>query len=87
MENKKQGLINKINSTYIIQNIFNYIKNRNLKMKLFFYSKSFQKKLGIKLFDYKEKYFEKIGFDISKYLYVEELKYEKDYLIKKYGKF
>ena len=51
-----------------IKNIFEYIDNKELlEFKLFFYSKSFQKKLSIKIINYKEKYLEKI--DISQYLY------------------
>ena len=78
-------LLNKIKSSKIIQNIFNYIEdNNNLKLKLFFYSKSFQKKFKIRLIDYKVKFFDKIGFDISKYLFIEEEKYKKNYLNEKY---
>jgi len=65
---EKQRLLNKLKSSYIIKNIFEYIDSKALlEFKIFFYSKSFQKKLNIKLIDYKEKYLEKI--DISQYLY------------------
>ena len=84
MENP--GLINKINSSYILKDIFNYIKDKNFKMKLFFYSKSFQNRLGIKI-DYKIKYLEKIGFNIDEYLDIDEDYYKKDILTHKYNKF
>ena len=80
-----QKLINKLSSTYIIKNIFNFIKDNNLQFKLFIHSKSLQKKLDIKLIDYKEKYVSKLGFD--KYLYIEEEKYKKNYLNEEYNKF
>ena len=80
-------LIKKIQSSYILKNIFNYIKDTNLKMKLFFYSKLFQKILDIKLIDYKEKYIDSIGFDFRKYLHSEQGKNKADILIKKYDNF
>ena len=82
MEN--QYLINKIKSSYIIKYIFNYIKDNNFQLKLFFYSKLFQNKLDLTLI-YKEKYIDKIGFDINKYLHKEKDK--EDNLIKKYDNF
>ena len=45
MEN--QGIINKIKSIYILQDIFNYIKDSNFKYKIFIHSKYFQNKLNI----------------------------------------
>ena len=82
MEN--QDLINKIKSSYIIKNIFNYIKDNNFQLKLFIHSKLFQNKLDLTLI-YKEKYIDKIGFDINKYLHKEKDK--EDNLIKKYDNF
>ena len=84
MEN--QGIINKIQSIYIIKNIFNYIKDSNLQLKLFIYSKSFQNKLNIK-YIYKENYLKKIEFDLKEYIYIEQENYEKDILRKKYDNF
>ena len=43
-----QNLIKKIKSTYILKNIFNYIKDNNFKLKLFIHSKLFQNKIDIK---------------------------------------
>ena len=56
-------------------------------MKLFIYSKSFQNKLNLNLIGLKEIYLLKIGFDISKYLYIEQNKYKKDFLTIKYNNF
>ena len=78
-----QNLIKKIKSTYILKNIFNYIKDNNFKLKLFIHSKLFQNKLDLTII-YKEKYIVQIGFDINKYLHK---KYERDNLIKKYDNF
>ena len=83
MEN--QGLINKIKSTYIIKDIFNYIQDINFHLKLFIYSKYFQNKLEIRLI-YREKYLDKIGFDINKYLHKKK-GLKKDYINKKYDNF
>ena len=80
MEN--QGIINKIKSIYIIKNIFNYIKDSNLHLKVFIYSKYFQNKLNINLINYKEQYLEKIGFNLEDYLYSGEERDERDFLRK-----
>ena len=80
------GIIYKIKSIYIIKNILNYIKD-NQKQKLFLYSKYFQNILNIGYVDAKEKYLKNIGFNINEYLYIEERKYEKNILNKKYDKF
>ena len=60
MKNKK--LINNIQSKYILDYIFDYIKDKNFKEKLFLYSKKFQKDFDIKLIGLKENYLNKIGF-------------------------
>ena len=70
MENKQ--LLGKIKSYYLLNQIFNYIQNENLKLKLFKYSKLYQEKFGIKLFEYKEKYLQKIGFILNRYLFKDE---------------
>ena len=85
MENNHQ--INKIKSSYIIKNIFNFIKEDNFQMKLFFYCKLLQNKLDIKLIDYKEKYIDKLCFDINKYLHIKQEECKTDYLINKYNSF
>ena len=59
----------KIKSHSIIKKITNYIKDDKIKLRLFLYSKKFQKQLGIELFDYQKKYFDIIGINpLSKYL-------------------
>ena len=52
MENEE--IINNVSSKYILNIIFNYIKDENIKDKLFLYSKKFQKKFEIKLIGLKE---------------------------------
>ena len=47
----------KINSKYLYEIIFSFIKIKNLKLELFKYSKKYQKKLNIKLTDYIKEYF------------------------------
>lgn len=68
MENKE--LINKIKSNYILNNILDYIKDTNFKLKLFIHSKLNQNKLNLKVI-YKEIFLEKIGFNLDKYLNIE----------------
>ena len=64
------GIINQIKSSYIIKNIFKYIEDDTVQLKLFIHSKYLQQKLNIKLINYQEKYLTKIGFDLDKYLYI-----------------
>ena len=85
MENGR--IINRIKSIYIIKNIFNYIKDSNLQLKLFIYSKHFQNVFNIKLITYKEEYLKKIGFNFEDYLYSEVEDYERDFLREKYENF
>ena len=73
--NIRQGdnkILENIKSKYVIQNIFNYIKNSNFKFKLVNYNKYFQNKLDLTLFDYQEKYFRKyienVKLDVLDYL-------------------
>ena len=61
---RKEFLLDKISSKYIISQVFMYIKDKNFSLKLFIHSKYFQSKLNIKLIDYKEQYLEKrINYD------------------------
>ena len=46
---KKGGLIEIINSKYILNTIFDYISNENYKLKLFAHSKSLQEKFDFKI--------------------------------------
>ena len=60
-------LFEKIKSKYIAIYIFDYIEDENFLLKLFKYSKSFQKSFNLKLSDYKEKYIcQKLIIYISK---------------------
>ena len=54
----------KIKSAYIIHNIFNYIHSKNMKLKIFNYSKEYQQKLDIDLFDYQEISYDQRGFNL-----------------------
>ena len=80
-------LITKVKSSYILNNIINYIPDKDWQEKLFLYSKKLQKKLNIHLIGLKEKYLKKIGFDLDKYLYIHPDFYEKDCLAKEYHNF
>ena len=62
----KNNMIERISSKYILEKICEYIRDENIKLKIFRYSKSLQKKLNI-TFDYFGKYLLKIGFKISDY--------------------
>ena len=53
---EKKSILEKIKSKYILENIFDYVKDENFKFKLFVYSKRFQKKFDLKLLDYKNIY-------------------------------
>ena len=64
---KHNERIKRISSKYIIQNIFEYIKDDTIKFKLFTYSKEFQNKLDINQLNYLGKYLTKKNFNIFKY--------------------
>ena len=84
---KNGELINNIKSKYILNYIFDYIKDKDFQLKLFLYSKKFQKEFDINLIVLKEKYLQKLEFDLYKYLYIEPYKFEKDYLTNEYNEF
>lgn len=91
---KKKGILKQINSKYIINNIFEYIKDDIIKLQLFKYSKLFKNILNLNIFCYQKKYFEKIGINFFKYLYLYDDKslvryaniFEKDCLVNKLQK-
>ena len=83
---KNVGIIYKIKSIYIVKNIFNYIKDNNIQLKLFIHSNYFQNELNIK-YIYKEKYLNKIGFNLEDYIHIEQNEYKKNILKKKYDNF
>ena len=66
-EENSKGL-NKIGSKYLIDIIFNYIKDDNFKYKLFMYSKKFRKLLDLSSNDYQVKSISKTGIKLSNYL-------------------
>ena len=59
---EKNNLIEKINSKYIIENIFDFIKIKNFILKLSYYSKALQTKLNLSLYDYKIVFYSKDTF-------------------------
>ena len=60
---EKVKILKQINSKYIWNNIFNYIKDDIIKLQLFKYSKLFKNILNLNIFCYQKKYFEKIGIN------------------------
>ena len=50
-------MLRKIKSEYILRNLFEFIDDETYPLKLFVYSKLFQKKMEIDLFAYQKKYF------------------------------
>ena len=79
--------LNNIKSKYLLDYIFDYIKDKNYKDKLFLYSKKLQKEFDIKLIGLKKNYLKKIGFYLDKYLYVNPKFFERDCLANAYNKF
>ena len=84
---EKKDIIKDIKSIYILDNIFNYIKDDNFKDKLFIYSKQYQKKLNINFFNLKKKYLKNIGLNLFQYLYISPESFKKDFLKNKYDEF
>ena len=80
MEPRK--LLSQINSTYILERIFNYIEDNNFKFKLFSFSNLFQKKLNIGLFNYQELYFKKYDINLNSYLNLRSFDLDKRTLLK-----
>ena len=97
------GKLDGVKSKYQLNNILSYIKDDNFILKLFAYSKKYQKLLNLSINIYKEKYFDKIGlnlikikdfcscYDDYKYCLIEKSGYpgyyRKDYLPKKCEKY
>ena len=65
---KNTQVFNEIKSKYILEQIFDYIKDDKFKMKLFYYSKLFQSKLNLSIIDYQIAFLNKINFDYNNYL-------------------
>ena len=83
---KKRNIYN-IRSKYILMHILNYIQDNKFKLKLFSYSKDFRNKLDINNLTYYKIYLDAINFDLNKYLFLTEHKYEKGKLKKEYNDF
>ena len=68
----KNAILSRIKSQYIVQNIFSYIdyENNQFSLKLFNYSKKYQKILGISLFNYQDKYIRNLGMKLNNYLLI-----------------
>ena len=67
IEENSKGL-NKIGSKYLMDIIFNYIKDDNFKYKLFIHSKKYRKALGLSSNDYLVKSISKTGIKLDNYL-------------------
>ena len=65
---KNEPLIEKINSKYIRQKIFVFIKDQNFKYKFFKYSKIYQKQFELEIIDFKEKYIIQTKINIGSYI-------------------
>ena len=81
------SLLDGIKSKYMINNIFNYIPDKDFQIKLFLFSKKYQKLYNINFSEIKEKYLKKIGFDIYDYIYIFPEDYKKNYLSNIYHNF
>ena len=65
---KNNLLLEKINSKYVCERIFDFIKDKNFKYKLFIHSKSYQKKFEMEMIDFKERYITQTKINIDSYL-------------------
>ena len=82
-------MIENISSKYILNKIFGYIKDdNNFSLKLFFYSKTFQKKYEININDYITENCIKNGLSIDNYLLynINEHNEDENYYIKDFDK-
>ena len=84
---KNKGMIYEIKSKYILKDIFNYIPDTYLKLRLFAYSKYFHNKLELNYLYYYKRYLEKIDFAFNKCLFQSEEEYVKGKLKKEFDTF
>ena len=63
------SILAKISSKYVFQNIFDYIKDSKFKLRLFNYSKYFQKMLDIDIIDYESEYISNFDMTLEDFLY------------------
>ena len=82
------SLLEKIHSKYIINDIFNYVKDSNQLLKLAKYCKRLQNSFKFGIEDYKIKSFEIINYSkFDNFLYVQRSsKFKKNYLKNKFNK-
>ena len=57
-----------VKSKYILKDIFKYIKDKTVELKLFAYSKYYQKRLEINIANYCKIYLDRLDFDLNKYI-------------------
>ena len=83
-KNKKKSILDRIKPVVLVKNIFKYVKDNNLILKLLNYSKYFQKKLNIQLIDYQVSYIK--GINLNDYLTF-KTNYKENELKKKFEDF
>ena len=80
-------LLQGIKSTYIIDNIFEYVENKSFKYKLLINSKKLQKLLKIDILDYKKLSYEFINYqNFSNFLIFKEKAKSIEYLKEQFQK-
>ena len=83
-------ILAKIKSVYILDILFDYIKEESFKYKLFVYSKKYQKILKINLLDYKKIYLDNQDAQFVDYIYntdnIQEETFDKNIYEKKIEK-
>ena len=72
---EKKSILQKISSKSVFDNIFEFLKDSNFKLKLFVYSKAIQKQYELKLVDYEKSFIDKFGIDLNNYLFSENNKF------------
>ena len=72
------SILSKIQSNYILKDIFAYIPGKAFELKLFFYSKYFQKRMDLKLVNYQESYLNQFDMELQNYLYFSNQELEKN---------
>ena len=69
---KSNSILSKITSNEIFTLIFDHIKDHNFPLKLFMYSKQFQKKFDIDIVNYEKIYLQNRGIDLNTYLFTKD---------------
>ena len=83
-----QRLIYEIRSKYILRHIFDHIEDKKIELKLFSYSKYFKSRINLNYSYCYKRYLDILNFDINKFLYKAQEKYNaKDILKKEYDDF